>query len=146
GAVRAPGLAAATADRHFNVNHEHPPLAKEVYGFTHALLADTLGWTSHLQGFRFGAFLFAALLSFLLAAAGFELGGAAGAVIAPALYGPVPRHFYHAPPAALDLPITVLWLATILAYRRALRPGPGAYRWAIVTGLVFGAALSVKHN
>ncbi len=147
--VRGPSRALADVDRYFTVNHEHPALAKELYGATHALLAAGLGLTSHLQGFRFGAFLLAALLSWLLAVAGFELAGAGGALLAPALFWAAPRHFYHAHPAALDLPITTLWLATVLAYRRSLGAGGGRRRaraWGAAAGLLFGAAISVKHN
>ena len=142
-AARSPARALADADRRFAVNHEHPALAKEIYGASHALLAGALHWTSHLQGFRAGAFLMAGALSWLLAVAGFELAGTAGALLAPALFWAVPRHFYHGHPAALDMPITALWLATVLAYRRSLR---GAAAWGVVTGIVFGAAISVKHN
>ena len=147
--VRSPSGALADVDRYFAVNHEHPALAKELYGATHAVLATGLGLTSHLQGFRFGAFLLAAFLSWLLAVAGFELAGVGGAVLAPALFWAVPRHFYHAHPAALDLPITALWLATVLAYRRSLRSDEAPRRaraWGVAAGLFFGAAISMKHN
>ena len=147
-ALRAPGRLLAAADRRFAPNHEHPPLAKLVYGATHALLADGLGWTSHLQAARAGAFLFGALLSWLLAVWGHALAGVGGAVLAPALFWAVPRHFYHGHPAALDMPITALWLAVVAAYARSLRAegGPGARRWAVATGLAFGAAVATKHN
>jgi 4-amino-4-deoxy-L-arabinose transferase-like glycosyltransferase len=146
--VRAPTQALALADRHFAANHEHPPLAKEVYGVTHALLADALRLTSHLEGFRFGAFLFAALLSSVLAAWGWDLAGRAGALLAPALFWAVPRHFYHAHPAALDLPVTALWAATVFAYARSLRAPEGRprVRAALLAGALFGAAVSTKHN
>jgi hypothetical protein len=145
--VRSPPRAIADIDRFFAVNHEHPALAKEIYGLAHALLAGP-GLTSHLQGFRFGAFAFAALLSWLLASAGFELAGAGGALLAPALFWAAPRHFYHAHPAALDLPITALWFATVLAYWRAIRchDAGRARLHALAAGLLFGAAISVKHN
>jgi hypothetical protein len=148
-AIRAPAHALAVADRFFAVNHEHPPLAKMLYGATHAVLTNALGWTSHLQGFRAGAFLLAALLTWLLATTGFELAGVGGALLAPALYWAVPRHFYHAHPAALDQAITVAWLATVLAYRRSLRddePPQTRRAYAIATGLLFGTAIAVKHT
>jgi hypothetical protein len=146
--LRAPGAALALADARFAPNHEHPPLAKEVYGATHALLADALGLTSHLQGFRAGAFLFAALLSAVLAAWGFDLAGRAGALLAPALFWAVPRHFYHAHPAALDLPVAALWTATAFAWARSLRAtAPGArVRGALLCGALFGATVATKHN
>ena len=147
--ARSPGRALRDLDRHFEVNHEHPALAKTVYGAAHTLLAERLGWTDHLQGARSGAFLFGALVSALLAWTGFELAGVGCALLAPALFWAVPRHFYHGHPAALDLPVCALWLATVLAYRRSLRPASDrsqAMRRAALAGLAFGLALSVKHN
>jgi len=148
-ALRAPASALAAADRHFAFNHEHPPLAKTVFGATEALLASGLGWTSHLQGARFGAFLFAALLAALLALWGFELAGAGGGLLAPALFFLAPRHFYHAHLAVLDLPVTTLWLATAWAYSRSLQARGDRRRylaWSLAAGLAFGAALATKHN
>jgi 4-amino-4-deoxy-L-arabinose transferase-like glycosyltransferase len=145
---REPARFLDAADRRFAPNHEHPPLAKLAYGATHALFAEALGWTSHLQGARLGAFLFGALLSWLLAAWGGALAGLAGALLAPALFWAVPRHFYHGHPAALDMPITALWLAVVAAWARSLRAQgrPAARRWALATGLAFGAAVATKHN
>jgi len=145
----SPAHAILASDRFFTLNHEHPALAKEVFGLTHALFSKGLGLTNHLQGFRFGAFFFAAFLSFLLATAGYDLAGLLGAWLAPALFWAVPRHFYHAHLAALDLPVTALWLAAVLAYRESERPGISARRawaFAIATGIAFGAGLAVKHN
>ncbi|GEJ58828.1 glycosyltransferase family 39 protein [Anaeromyxobacter diazotrophicus] len=149
GLLRSPRAALATRDRAFAVNHEHPPLAKELYGATHALFTERLGWTSHLQGARLGACAFGALLSALLASIGLELAGLAGGLLAPALFWAVPRHFYHGHPAALDLPITALWLAVVLAYRRSLSPAPtraAKFGRAAIAGLAFGAAVATKHN
>jgi hypothetical protein len=146
---RSPRAALANLDRAFGVNHEHPPLAKELYGATHALFAEWLAWTSHLQGARLGAFCFGALLSALLAAAGLELAGLAGGLLAPALFWAVPRHFYHGHLAGLDLPIAALWLAVVLAYRRSLAPAPtraAALRRAALAGAALGAAVATKHN
>ncbi len=143
GALEHPGRALARIDAHFAVNHEHPALAKEVFGFTHALLTDGLALASHSQGFRAGAFLFAALLSFLLARAGFALAGPGGALLAPALFWAAPRHFYHSHPAVFDLATAALWFAVVWSYRGSLA---GGWRRAILPALVFGAALGVKHN
>ncbi|HET6921674.1 MAG TPA: hypothetical protein VFI16_00875, partial [Anaeromyxobacteraceae bacterium] len=76
--ARSPASAVAQVDRFFGVNREHPPLAKTVFGATHALLAKGLGLTSHRTGFRAGAFLFAAALAWLLALWGWDLCGRGG--------------------------------------------------------------------
>ena len=147
-ALRAPGSLLAAADRRFAPNHEHPPLAKWVFGATHALLAEALGWTGHVQGARAGAFLFGALLSFVLATWGHALAGVGGALLAPALFRAVPRHFDHGHPAALDMPLAALWTAALAAYARSVRleGGRGERRWAVVCAVAFGAALATKHN
>jgi hypothetical protein len=147
-ALRAPRRALALADARFASNHEHPPLAKELYGLTHALFTDALGVAGHVQGARIGAFAFAALLSLALSLLAFEVDGLAGALIAPALFWAAPRHFYHAHPAALDLPIAALWLATVATYRQSLAAAEPRRRraWGLATGALFGAAIAVKHN
>ena len=145
--VRSPASALAQIDRSFAVNSEHPPFAKTVFGATHALLSGGLG-LDHRAGFRAGAFLFAALLAWLLAAWGWDLAGPGGALLAPALFFLVPRHFYHAHPAVLDLPVTALWLAAVYAYRRSLlarAEGRSPVRAAAAAGLLFGAAAATKH-
>ncbi|WP_248343359.1 ArnT family glycosyltransferase [Anaeromyxobacter paludicola] len=143
GALAHPSGALGRIDARYAVNHEHPALAKGLFGLTHAVLTDGLGVASHAQGFRAGAFLFGALLSFLLARAGGELAGWPGALLAPALFWCAPRHFYHLHPAVFDLAIAALWFAVVEAYRWSLR---GGWRRALVPALAFGAALGVKHN
>ena len=53
-----------------------------------------------------------------------------------------PHYFFHAQIAAFDAPITVMAVAVGLCYWKALR----SPRWALITGVVFGIALGVKHN
>ncbi len=146
--LRSPSRALALADQRFAVNREHPALAKQIYAATHALLGGRFG-LSHAQGFRFGAFLLAAFLTYILSLLGHDLAGRAGALLAPALFWLVPRHFYHAHPAVLDMPVTAFWLATVFAYRRSLaRPENrrACWRWSVAAGALFGAAISTKIN
>lgn len=147
--LRSPSRAFSLSDYYYSTNREHPGLAKVVYGMTHAILANGLRVTSHAEGFRFGAFLFAALLAGLLSLWGDALSGPWGGAIAPAFFFLVPRHFYHSHPAVLDLPETALWLATAYAFWRSIGSGgdrPRSTAWALATGLLFGASVSVKHN
>ena len=148
-ALRSPGRALELADRHYAWNHEHPGLAKGIFGATRTLLSDVLGWTGEVQGSRYGAFLFAALLAFVLALWGFDLAGPLGGALAPALFFLVPRHFHHARSAVLDLPVSALWLATTYAFWRSTSASRGRLStagWAMAAGLLFGAALATKHN
>jgi len=148
-ALRTPGRALELADRHYAWNHEHPGLAKGIFGVTRTLLSDILGWTGEVQGSRFGAFLLAALLAGVLALWGFDLAGPLGGALSPALFFLVPRHFHHAHSAVLDLPVSALWLATTYAFWRSTSASRGRLStagWATVTGLLLGAALATKHN
>jgi 4-amino-4-deoxy-L-arabinose transferase-like glycosyltransferase len=148
-ALRTPGQALELADRHYAWNHEHPGLAKGVFGATRTLLADGLGWTGEVQGSRYGAFLFAAFLAVVLALWGFDLAGPLGGALSPALFFLVPRHLHHARSAVLDLPVSALWLATTYAFWRSTSASRGRLStagWSTATGLLFGAALATKHN
>jgi hypothetical protein len=148
-ALRSPGRVMELADRHYALDHEHPGLARGIFGATRTLLSDVLGWAGEVQGSRHGAFLFAALLAFVLALWGFDLAGTLGGALAPALFFLVPRHFHDAHPAVLDLPVSALWLATTYAFWQGTGASRGripAAGWAMATGLLFGAALATKHT
>lgn len=126
---------------HWEYNHEHPPVAKVAFALSHLLFREKLGWMNDTTAFRVPAFLFSGLLSaalFLLA----RPWGKATAVLAPAMFWLVPRHFFHGHIACFDIPITALWLLFVWAAARPLALGRGA-AWA---GLAFGLALSTKHN
>jgi hypothetical protein len=148
-AARDPAHVLALADRHYAPNHEHPGFAKGVFSVTRTVLHDFLGWTGEVQGARWGAFLFAAFLAFLLALWGRELAGTWGAVISPALFFAVPRTFPHAQRAVLDLPVTALIFATTYAFWRSTSASRGRLStagWALASGFLFGAAIGTKHN
>jgi hypothetical protein len=180
-AASAPAGALQRIDRWYEVNHEHPGLAKGLFGLTHWFLHDVTRWTGNTQGFRFGAFLFAMFLTYLLSILGWDLCSRAGVRRSAALFGAigtplafwlVPRHFFHAHIAVFDMPVTALWLGTVYAYWRSLRSkrsepivegggdsilgtleatavvrvGRVRIRWSIATGILFGLAISVKHN
>lgn len=130
-----------TIVRHWEYNHEHPPIAKVSFALSHLVLHRWLGWLGATTAFRVPAFLFSALLSlalFLLA----RPYGRAAAVLAPVLFWAVPRHFFHGHIACFDIPVTALWCLFLVAYARAIETGKGAW----TAGLVFGIALATKHN
>jgi 4-amino-4-deoxy-L-arabinose transferase-like glycosyltransferase len=148
-ALRSPGQVLELADRHYAWNHEHPGLARGIFGATRAFFSGVLGWTGDVQGSRHGAFLFAAFLALVLALWGFDLAGPLGGALAPALFFLVPRHFHHAHAAVLDLPVSALWLATTYAFWRSTSASRGRLStagWAMATGLLLGAALATKHD
>jgi hypothetical protein len=123
-------------------NPEHPPLMKTAFGFSEKVLHDKLGIATEQQGYRFpSAFLYGVLVTmvFLFAA---SIWGTPEGIAAGLLALLLPRGLFHAGLACFDAPIATFWLATLLAYWRALaRPG-----WAFVAGAMFGLALATKHN
>ena len=148
-ALRDPAQVLAAVDRHYASNHEHPGFAKGLFGLTRTALSDATGWTGEVQGSRLGAWLLAAFLAALLAFWGIDLGGPLCGAIAPALFFLVPRNFWHAHPAVLDLPVTALVFATTYAFWRSTSASRGRLStagWAVTSGLLFGAALATKHN
>jgi hypothetical protein len=143
-------------------NHEHPVVMKVLFGFSWRLFhrcecVKEAGWHNipvplkhrtlplfarESTAFRFPAILMAGLgaaLVFLLAR---RWVGRGPAVAAGVLSVAQPHYFFHAQIAAFDAPITVMAVAVGFCYWKALR----SPRWAVITGLVFGIALGVKHN
>ncbi|MBK9030420.1 MAG: glycosyltransferase family 39 protein [Myxococcales bacterium] len=123
-------------------NREHPPLMKTLFGLSHRLLHDRLGVASHVTAYRAPTALMHALLVLIVFAWVAAAWGLAEAVLAALLTLCLPRAFFHAGLAAFDGPIATLWLATLYCYWRAL----ARWWWAIVAGVVWGLALSTKHN
>jgi hypothetical protein len=120
-----------------------PPLLPVLSAATHAA-ASRIG-ISHLVAHRLPTVLLAALLAALLALLGFELAGAAGALLAPALYLAVPRLLHLCVVATPETALAALTLATVWAYRRSgAGSARGRVRFALVAGLAFGGALAAR--
>jgi len=139
----------ATIDRFFSYNHEHPALVKLVQGALHEVLHVQLEWTSSAQGFRSAGFLYAALALFGTFALGQMVGGGTVGLIAALFLSAMPRFFFDAHLATFDVPITAMWVWSLVAFVWMWRSeGRGAepmFR-AVVCGLVFGLALATKLN
>ena len=129
-------------DRFWQVNHEHPALAKTLFAWSH-LLDQQLGLFSRESlAFRFPGMLSAGLLLWLIHVFGTHLFGRTAGLFAACAYALLPRPFYHAHLYAFDVPITLAVTAVAYAYLRSLRD----WRWALWTGVLFGCALATKHN
>jgi 4-amino-4-deoxy-L-arabinose transferase-like glycosyltransferase len=122
-------------------NHEHPPLSK-VWSGVVWLGARYL--FDDLMAHRLGNILLVGMLVALLyLVVAKEYGAVAGLVAAAALIT-MPRFFFHAHLAALDVPVTVMIFAvTYVFWLGHDRPGPG---WTLLLGLVWGLALATKIN
>jgi len=153
--AREPGQAFSepVIRRSFEVNHEHPVLVKNLMALSFlALAADEerspTDWPAARRGvfaraMRLPSQAFSALavaLTFLLGAA--VTGKRRVGLVAALAFALVPRHFYHAQLACFDMPAVAMWLAVVLAYRKGL----SSWGWALATGLVWGLAISTKHN
>jgi 4-amino-4-deoxy-L-arabinose transferase-like glycosyltransferase len=152
----------ANVDAYWGDNHEHPALAKALYGLSwrlfhrcdcpakqglHPIAIKGRHRTLPLFGrestaFRFPAIMLTALglvLVFLLAR---QLVEPPAAVAAAVLSVAQPHYFFHAQIAAFDVPITVMLLLVVFAYWKSLR----SPRWGILCGVFYGLALATKHN
>ncbi len=129
-------------DKHWSYNPEHPALIKALFGISHALFHEKLGWVSSIVGMRIPAVLFASSLSSIVYLFGRHIYGRAAGVLAVTLLLLQPRYFFHAHLACFDIPVIALWCGVLYAYWRSFTSG----WWALWTGLLWGLALSVKLN
>jgi 4-amino-4-deoxy-L-arabinose transferase-like glycosyltransferase len=172
GELAAP-LSDASIRRFWDYNHEHPPLMKLLYGVAWRLFhrcecAAEATWhpgptrlepgeqhlTIPLFDWESTAFRLPTILCFawlvVLVFRFFRLGLAGttplplvGAIGAALLAAAQPRAFFHAQTASFDLPAATFWIATTLAYWRALQ-AERPWRAALGVGLLYGLFLATK--
>jgi 4-amino-4-deoxy-L-arabinose transferase-like glycosyltransferase len=142
--LRSPSQALTDAAivRAFDYNHEHPVLMKVLFGLSHLLFHDTLGWMRSATAFRLPAFALGALVPALTFLLGSAVYGRTAGLFAALSFLLVPRHFFNAQLACFDMPIAALWLLVVYAFWRALEDR----RWGVLCGVFFGLALATKHN
>jgi 4-amino-4-deoxy-L-arabinose transferase-like glycosyltransferase len=126
---------------YWEVNHEHPPLDKLASGLVWAgarYIFDDL--TAH----RLANMLVAGALVALVYRVVAEMYGLAAGLAAAGALVTMPRFFYHAHLAALDVPETAAIFAVIFLFW-TIRDRAG-FRWTVGLGLVYGLALGTKIN
>ena len=133
----------AGIDEAFLPNHEHPPLAKYVFGVCHFALR---GWLGPTDSARVGAVLFSTVAAALLlwlawVHLGPRRGLIAGGFSVLALLT-LPRFYFHSHAATLDVPVATMYLAAASFALMAERSRPAAL-WA---GVMFGLASATKLN
>jgi len=126
----------------WDVNHEHPVLMKELFGLSHLLFHQSLGWLRPATALRLPALAMAALVPALTFLLGSALYGRAVGLFAALSFLLVPRHFFNAELAAFDMPVAAMWLLVVYTFWRSLE----SRRWGLVCGVAFGLALCTKHN
>ncbi|MEN9934720.1 MAG: hypothetical protein RLZZ387_1299 [Chloroflexota bacterium] len=139
----APGYALSPQGvrAYWDINHEHPPLDKVWSGLVWSGARHVL---DDLTAHRLGNILLAAALAgvlYLTVARSFGVAAGLGAVAA--LFT-MPRFFFHAHLAALDVPAAAaVFAVTALFWHTRGRGGIG---WDLLLGLTWGAALATKIN
>jgi 4-amino-4-deoxy-L-arabinose transferase-like glycosyltransferase len=132
------GRSLATA---WQVNNEHPPLDKIWSGFVWNL---TRNFTDDLTAHRLGNMLLVALLAGLLYLLIRDAYGQAAGLAAVAALLTMPRFFFHAHLAALDVPAAVsVFIVTFVFWKTLDRPH---WAWGLLWGLTWGLALATKIN
>lgn len=138
----AAAMTDASIVRFWDINHEHPVLMKTLFGLSHLLFHEALGWLRPAAAFRVPAFATAALIPALLYWFGAGLYGRAVGVFAAVIFFLVPRQYFNSQLSAFDVPIAAMWLFTVYAFWRAQT----SLRWGVLTGVAFGLAIATKHN
>lgn len=134
-------LSAEGISTYWTANHEHPPLDKIWSGLVWSVARFVL---DDLAAHRLGNMLLVGILVplvYLLLAPSY--GRVAGLAAAGALFT-MPRFFFHAHLAALDVPAAFVVFVTIFFFWRT-RDRPGL-RWSIGLGVIWGLALATKIN
>jgi hypothetical protein len=133
----------AVIDRHLKYNHEHPVLMKNLFALSFGLLKEKLQlFELSSSAFRFPAWLMAGLSVALTFALARSLLRRRTALLAALAWLCLPRGFWHMHLACFDVPVFAAHTWLVLAYLR----GRWTVRGAILCGLAFGLAASVKHN
>jgi 4-amino-4-deoxy-L-arabinose transferase-like glycosyltransferase len=141
--VKDPGraLQQSTIDTYFETNHEHPPVEKVWSG---VVWYAARKFSDQLSAFRTGPMISSALLMALLFLIVSEKYGKAAGLFASAALLSLPRFFFHAHLATLDVPVTVACFATTYVFWKTIdRKG---WAWGVLCGLVWGVAVAVKLN
>ena len=128
-------------DAYWEPNHEHPPLDKVWSGFIRGIsrfIFDDL--VAHRLGNMLLVAIMAALLYFWIAE---SVGDLAGLGATAALLA-MPRFFFHAHLAALDVPIAfMVFLVTFLFWKKLEER---SWKSTLLLGIIWGATLATKVN
>jgi 4-amino-4-deoxy-L-arabinose transferase-like glycosyltransferase len=125
----------------WQVNKEHPPLDKIWSG---AVWSVARNFTDDLTAHRMGNMILVAVLTGLLYLLIFDAYGQAAGLAAVAALLTMPRFFFHAHLAALDVPAAVsVFIVTFAFWKMIDRKN---WTWGLLLGLLWGLALATKIN
>ena len=150
-------------ERRFGYNPEHPALWKFLFGLSWRLFSafseekgvaywydggkppkPLLGLMKESTAMRLPAMLVASFLVYLIFKFGYVFFNFRVGVASALAWMFMPHVFWHSHLACFDVPVTAMWFWTSYCFLRSMNGG--GVRWAIYTGIVFGLALSSKHN
>lgn len=138
-----PSFSRAEIEKGFGYNHEHPVLMKTLFGLSHRILHDRLGWLdSHVLAYRMPSIVMAGLATWVTYLLGAMIAGAGVGIVAGLAFLFMPRVFFHSHFACFDGPVTFMWVLIVYTWLRALR----SRRWAIASGVALGLGLATKLN
>lgn len=126
---------------YWEYNHEHPPLVKIWYALVAVPLSASFG---EIQAFRMAAVALSALVCVVIAVSTMAVWGIPAGIISVAMVLSMPRFFFHAHLAALDVPGALAYILSILLFwhTRHMR----AWWIGIIVGVVWGLGLATKVN
>jgi 4-amino-4-deoxy-L-arabinose transferase-like glycosyltransferase len=141
--VSSPGYALSKRgiDRYWTINHEHPPLDKVWSGLVWSMARPI---TDDLTAHRAGNILLSGALVATVYYVVSRCAGQVAGLAAVAALLTMPRFFFHAHLAALDVPAAVAVFAVTALYWET-RDRPGLW-WGVPLGVAWGLALATKIN
>jgi len=129
-------------DQAWRYNWEHPAWMKLTFAWSWLAQQHFGLFPRDSLAFRFPGMLTSGLLLWLIYGWGASVMARRGALFSALAFATMPRVFYHSHLDCFDVPIAFFATLTAYAYWRSLIDR----RWIAVLGLVFGLALSTKHN
>jgi 4-amino-4-deoxy-L-arabinose transferase-like glycosyltransferase len=141
--IRQPSYALSAEGilRYWETSHEHPPLSKVWSGF---IWLEARHIFDDLTAHRLGNILIVSVLIALLYLLVAQHYGPTAGLIATLALLTMPRFFFHAHLAAIDVPVTTMIFAVI--YTFWLGHNHPGLKWTLLLGFVWGLALATKIN
>jgi 4-amino-4-deoxy-L-arabinose transferase-like glycosyltransferase len=141
--VQRPAYALSAEDiaQHWQINHEHPPVDKVWSGLVWSIVRPVV---DDLTAHRLGNILVAGGLVALIYLTVAAVWGRSAGLVAAAAVLTMPRVFFHAHLASLDLPAAAATFAVCVLFWRT--HNRLALSWSIWLGLAFGLAMGTKIN
>lgn len=134
-------LQPAVLSAYWEYNHEHPPLVKVWYALVAVPLIPHFG---EIMAFRLAATALSATLFAVVATSVMTQWGVPAGLVSVALLLSMPRLFFHAHLAALDVPGALAYVVSILLFWH-LR-NRRAWWLGVLLGVIWGLALATKVN